>query len=511
MILKQRTAALLLALPASLLAQSDAVPLGEGPWLFDNLEEQPIRVSVLARGLNEPFDMVFLPATGSATQPLGELLISERHQATIRHYKDGVLLPQPALDLGDNDSVDQLLDLALHPDFAANGYLYFTWIKRAPHPDGTDAYWATTALSRAHWDGTRLLDQTLLFEARAWSDTAVGASSRLQFLPDGTLLLGVSHRLEWAESQDPGSHLGKILRLNDDATVPPDNPYVGMEGALPEIYVVGVRSVRDLTIHPVSDAVWELENGPQGGDEVNILQAGRNYGWPLDARPLPSGNPQEGSEFFSPLPWVENSERPELAWQPSIRAASLMFYDGERFPQWQNNLFVGATLMGSVPGTGHLQRVVFNENGEARREMLLRELQQGIGTVAQGPDDLIYLLTDSAEAALLRLEPVDAVGLSTQEDGVELNTLLAFAASDCAACHRTASALVGPSYTAIAERYADNEENRTLLVERIIQGGAGVWGEVPMTPHALDTAIALSMVESILALGTGQESSAAVP
>lgn len=168
--------------------------------------------------------------------------------------------------------------------------------------------------------------------------------------------------------------------------------------------------------------------------------------------------------------------------------------------------------MGSVPGTGHLQRVVFNENGEARREMLLRELQQGIRMVAQGPDDLIYLLTDSADAALLRLEPVNELSSSMQEEGLELNTLAAFAASDCAACHRTASALAGPSYTAIAERYADNEENRAVLVERIIQGGSGVWGEVPMTPHAaLDTAIALSMVESILALGAAPEGSAAGP
>ena len=241
--------------------------------------------------------------------------------------------------------------------------------------------------------------------------------------------------------------------------------------------------------------IWELENGPQGGDEVNILQPGANYGWPIATY----GRDYDGT-YFNPLPWVEGTERPTVAWLPSITVAGMSFYTGTRFPKWQGNLFVTSMIKGRVPGTGHLERVVFNENGEVQREELLNGLRQRIRYVVQGPDELLYLLTDHSQGALLRVEPLDVEVQPAALDG--LNATEAFAAADCAGCHRMNEALVGPAYQDIAARYALNDANLDLLAGRVRTGGGGAWGEVPMTPHpALTLEQARAMVRAILELG----------
>jgi aldose sugar dehydrogenase len=476
-------------------AQFEGPALGAGPWIFDNFEEADVRLSVVARGLANPFGMVFLPGTTSADNPLGDLLISERNLGRVRHFKDGVLLADPVADFKSVWSMEQVFDLVLHPRFAENGFIYFTWIQTQPRPDGSSGYYATTMLSRARWNGEQLVDPQIVFEAQAWSRNVGGASSRMHFLEDGTLLFGVSHRIDLEAPQRLDSHIGKILRLNDDGTVPQDNPFIGVEGALPEIYAWGIRSVMDFATHPQTGEVWELENGAQGGDEVNILRAGNNYGWPIATY----GRDYDGT-LFHPQPWVEGTEPPELAWLPSITVASMHFYTGEIFANWKNNLFVTSMIVGRVPGTGHLQRVVFNENGEIRREQLFNSLKQRIRYVTQGPDDLIYLLTDHRDGVLLRLEPASSAA-AVSSAGEELNNLASFAASDCAACHRTDGAVVGPSYRAIAERYDNTEANIEALAARIVQGGAGAWGEVPMNPHpGLDAGTVRDMVLRILSL-----------
>lgn len=491
-------------------AQFEGPSLGSGPWILQSFEQDYIRVSILARGLDHPFGLAMLPGSATASNGFGDALISER-TGKVKLYKNGSLVDAVVADLTTVFPLEQLFDLKLHPRFAENGFVYFTYIKTAPNPDGSSNYWVTTALGRGRFDGTHLVDLRDVYVADAWSRNFGGASSRMHFLADGTLLLGVSHRIDTEAPQRLDSHIGKILRLNDDGTVPRDNPYIGVEGALPEIYNWGIRSAMDFATHPVTGEVWELENGPQGGDEVNILKPGANYGWPVATY----GRDYTG-ERFSPQPWVEGTELPEVFWVPSITVAGMSFYTGAKFPNWQGNLFVTSMIRGRIPGTGHLQRVVFNENGEVRREMLLTELQQRIRYVQQGPDDLLYLLTDHSDGALLRIEPATlaefsvwslaqgnafTVAVNQAQEPDPLNDTELFANQDCRVCHRTNVNLVGPSYSNIAGRYDATAANLDFLVSRIIEGGEGVWGETPMTPHPnLDPATARALAERIIGL-----------
>ena len=212
--------------------------------------------------------------------------------------------------------------------------------------------------------------------------------------------MGVSHRCDEQAPQRLDSHIGKILRLKDDGSAAADNPFIAVEGALPEIFNWGIRSSMDFVTHPETGAIWELQNGPQGGDEVNILQPGANYGWPAAT----FGRDYDGTRF-SPTPWIEETELPVVFWVPSITVAGLTFYTGDKFPQWKGNLFVTSMIQGRIPGTGHLERVVFNEEGEVRREQLLNELHQRIRYVVQGPDGFLYLLSDEDDGKVLRVRP----------------------------------------------------------------------------------------------------------
>lgn len=497
-------------------AQFEGPALGAGPWVMESSEEDFIKVSVVARGFDHPFGFVILPGTATAENPLGDMLISER-TGKVKLLKDGELSVDIVADLTTIFPLEQLFDLKLHPDFAQNQFIYFTYIKTAPHPDGPNAdgsarYWVTTALGRGRFDGQHLIDlQDVYVAEEAWSSNFGGASSRLHFMADGTLLFGVSHRVDEDKPQRLDTHIGKILRLNADGTTPTDNPFIGVEGALPEIYTWGNRSVMDFTVHPVTGEVWEIENGPQGGDEVNIIKPGTNYGWPIAT----FGRDYDGTRF-SPQPWVEGTELPEVFWVPSITVAGMTFYTGGKFPNWQGNLFVTSMIQGRIPGTGHLERVVFNEQGEIRRERLLTELQQRIRYVQPGPDELLYLLTDHSDGVLLRLEPAsaeeftewsiangDALIAARIDAPDPLNETALFAAQDCKACHHTSTNLLGPSYVNIAGRYSLTDANLDFLTTRIIEGGEGVWGETPMTPHpALSPDTARDMSAQILGLAT---------
>jgi aldose sugar dehydrogenase len=483
-------------------------PLGTGPWVFDTFEQEHVGVSVVARTLDHPFGLVFLPGTTSKANPLGDLLISER-TGKVRFLKNGQLQTDIVADLSNVLPMEQLFDLKLHPQYTKNQWVYFTYIKTGPNPNGSKDYWVTTALARGRFDGQHLVDVKDVYVADAWSSNIGGASSRLQFLADGTLLLGVSHRIDTIAPQKLDNHIGKILRLNDDGTTPTDNPFIGVEGARPEIYTWGNRSVMDFTTHPVTGAVWEVENGPQGGDEVNILKPGANFGWPIATY----GRDYDGKRF-SPQPWVEGTDLPEVFWVPSITVASLHFYTGDKFPKWKNNLLVGSMIVGRIPGTGHVERVVFNEEGEVRREELFKSLKQRIRYIAQGPDDLIYLLTDDADGALLRLEPLSTEAAATIISTITSTTAATatiaptaaeepalFPGTDCAACHRTTLNVVGPSFTNIAKRYDTTNAIVALLADRIIKGGSGQWGDAPMSPHPDLTAdTAKAMARTILAL-----------
>jgi len=379
---------------ASILAQQNANVLGSGPWTYNTSERNTrIRVSVVTKGLSHPWSMVWLPD--------GSMLITER-QGRLRIFRNGSLDPEPIAGVPKVQAggTSGLLDITLHPKFATNGWVYLAYNKSGPKPDGSQGSVYTTALARGRFDGKALVDVKEIFLAEPWAALSGGDASRLVFAADGTLFMSSSHHRDEKAPQDPNSDIGKILRLNDDGSVPKDNPFVGRAGYRPEIYSIGHRTVLGLAIHPTTGALWETENGPQGGDEVNIIQPGKNYGWPL----VTYGHDYDGTPLHE-RPMPANMVLPTIFWVPSITTSGLAFYTGDKFPAWKNNLFVGSMTVGRIGGTGHIERVVFNDKGEQRRESLLVDLHQRIRDVRQGPDGFLYLLTDEEAGALLRIEP----------------------------------------------------------------------------------------------------------
>jgi glucose/arabinose dehydrogenase len=369
-------------------------PLGSGPWVIDTYSPASrIRVSVVASGIVHAWGMAFLPG--------GDVLVAER-RGTLRIIRNGTLDPQPVPGIPPvaEASSGGLMDIALHPQFATNRWVYFTYAKGGePRPAGTQ-YYATTALGRGRFDGKALTDVEDVFVANAWSTAPGGHGTRILFDGDNIIYFAQPHRRELERAQNTTDHVGTLLRLHADGTVPRDNPFVDRPGYLPEIYSYGHRVIEGLAFHPETRDLWATEHGPQGGDELNRIVPGGNYGWPL----VTYGRDYDGTRV-SDRPWREGLIAPELFWVPSIATSGMMFYTGDRFPGWKGHLFVGALMEGRMPGTGHIQRIVFNENGEQRRESLLRELKQRVRDVKQGPDGLIYVLTEEENGALLKIEP----------------------------------------------------------------------------------------------------------
>lgn len=361
----------------------------DGPWLLETSERNTrVTVSVFTSGLERPWSIAFLPT--------GEILVTER-PGRLRVIRDGRLDPDPVAGIPDvsAEQLGGLLDIALHPDFARNQLVYLTYSKEVE-------YGFTTALARGRWDGRALRDTEDVFVADAPGGDRV-AGSRLTFAPDGTLYMTVGGAGAPGDerAQDLGNDAGKILRLNDDGTIPEDNPFVGRKGAKPEIYSWGHRNPLGLFVHPVTGALWASEQGPQGGDEVNIIRSGRNYGWPI----VTYGRDYDGRPVGD-QPWREDMEAPEIFWVPSIATTGGTFYTGNQFPAWQGNLFVGGMTEARIAQTGQVERIVFNDNGEIRRESLLREFRKRIRDIRQGLDGLLYVLTDEPEGMILRIAPV---------------------------------------------------------------------------------------------------------
>ena len=372
-------------------------PLGPGPWVFDTGERTRIRVVKVADGLVNPWSMLWLPD--------GNMLVTER-PGRLRIIRNGVLDPTPIAGVPKVHAVrlTGFMDIALHPRFAENRLLYFTYSK--PREDGLLA----TTVARGRFDGTTLSDVKDLFVAEPWWRGTGGSAARILFGPDGMLYMTTgSNGEQVTEGQDTTIHRGKILRLRDDGTVPADNPFVGKAGFQPQIYSYGHRNSLGLIVHPVTGELWNSEMGPNGGDEINVIQAGKNYGWPVVSMGRSYPGPWQGKFEGAGM------EGPLVYWMPSISVSGLMIYTGDRFPNWKNNAFVGAMRYGEIAGTGHLQRIVFNDKmEEIRREMLLLPLQQRVRDVKQGPDGYIYLLTEENPGALLRIEPADAAAPSTR-------------------------------------------------------------------------------------------------
>ncbi len=361
-------------------------PLGNGPFVFDTAEQHKIRVTVVSKALEHPWSIAFLPDGG--------MLVTER-PGRLRVVRDGVLDPKPisGIPVVRTKGNGGLMDIALHPRFAENHLVYFTYTKPVEKDRGAP----TVARGRLDGGGLAEVRDIVVTDAR---DGTGGLSARIAFGRDGMLYFASGGNVERV-SQDPNSLRGKILRVRDDGSTPPDNPFVGRAGYRPEIYTLGHRNSLALMVHPETGALWNNENGPNGGDEINIILPGRNYGWPVVSF---------GREYTGPRvsehPTQEGMESPILVWIPSIAVAGMTVYTGDRFPKWKGNVFVGSMRTGEIAGTGHLERIVFNaKTEELRRETLLGELRQRIREVRQGPDGYLYLLTDEDQGALLRIEP----------------------------------------------------------------------------------------------------------
>ena len=360
-------------------------PLPEAPVRYETAEGQNIRVSVLARGFTNGWSMAFVSDD--------TILVAERG-GQIKVVRNGVVDPQPVT--GAPAARGQGLsgmDLALHPNFERNHAVYISYTKPL------DEKRTTLAVARAVWDGKGLREATDIFVGEG------GGGGPIVFGGDGMLYVasggggggGVPNATQLLNNIG-----GKILRLTDTGSVPKDNPFVGRADARPEIFTMGHRNTLRMAMHPATGAIWQVENGPNGGDEANILVPGANYGWPIVSLGRTYAGPWQGP--FS----KEGFRDATVLWIPSIAVSSIAFYTGDRLPKWKGDVFVGGMRYGEIPGTGQLHRILINKNlEELRREPLLVDLRRRIRDVKQGRDGLLYVLTDGEEGAILKIEPAD--------------------------------------------------------------------------------------------------------
>jgi aldose sugar dehydrogenase len=342
-------------------------------------EQARVRVVTLTNALVQPWALAFMPG--------GDILITER-AGRLRLVHDGRLEPAGigGIPPVDTRTQDGLMDLALHPHFAQNHTIYFTYSKPGTLGD-------TTTLASARLDGPAVAEVHDLFVADAWSTAGGNSGSRIAFGLDGTIYMTVGERHEQKPAQDLRTHKGKIVRLNDDGTVPADNPFAGRTDVRPEIFASGVRNPQGLFIDPATGTIWEHEHGPRGGDELNIIERGHNYGWPA----ITYGINYNGT-IISKDTARQGMDQPVTYWVPSISPSGLTIYSGDRFSAWRGNVFLGA-----LSGLDLRRLEIVNRHVIHQETIVLSGGPRRIRDVRQGPDGLLYVLTEFG--ALLRLEP----------------------------------------------------------------------------------------------------------
>ena len=395
------------------LAVTTAAPESKARQSAPTLTQRPDTAQVLntlagqvrvvpIKGLVYPWALAFLPN--------GDILVTEQNRDTLRLIRGGVLDPTPITGLPPGITSQRRdtagVDVTLHPEFSDNRLVYVAFWKPKPGEE----HLRTAVVVRARLEGYQLADVHEIFESVSWTDGP--SAARIIFGPDRKLYVAIGApgfkeslgETSWA--QDPAHHGGKILRLNEDGTVPGDNPFVGRPGYRPEIFALGIRNAIGLAFHPQTGELWETENGPQGGDEINVIRPGLNYGWPLITYGRAYSSDPDGVRSGLPPPTVQpptaapDMEQPFTYYKPSIAISGMVFYTGDQFPEWKGDLFAGG-LAGM-----QLSRVMFNAQGlESRRETLLPELRQRIRDVKQGPDGNLYVTTDMQDGAVLRIEP----------------------------------------------------------------------------------------------------------
>src|SRR6056297_478573 len=344
-------------------------------------QEHDLRIVEIVKGLEHPWSLAFLPD--------GDLLVTER-PGRLRLIRGGRLLPEPVAGLPSVAARGQggLLDVALHPEFAENRWIYWSYSGAGTGGIGTE-------VARGKLIDDRLQEVEVLFVMQPKSEGGRHFGSRLVFDRQGYLFITLGDRGERDRAQQPGDHAGSVIRLHDDGRVPEDNPFVGREGWQPEIYSFGHRNLQGAALHPETGMLWTHEHGPQGGDEVNIIRAGVNYGWPVITY---------GTNYVLGTQIGEGTRKVGMAqpihyWVPSIAPSGMDFYTGDKFSNWQGDLLVGALK------DRMLVRLSLEGEKVVGEERFLKNVLGRIRAVQQGPDGFVYLLTDEDDGVLVRLEP----------------------------------------------------------------------------------------------------------
>ncbi len=354
-------------------AQTDAPPA----------PQSDVMVETVAEGLIHPWAIAFLPD--------GRMLVTERPgRMRLANMEGQVTAPIEGVPKVFAQGQGGLLDVALAPDFQSSGTIYFSYAE--PREGGRNG----TAVARARLvegdDRPRLEDVQIIFRQQPSYRADVHFGSRIVVAPDGKLFITLGERFQMQYAQDLSRHWGKVVRINPDGSVPEDNPFVGREGARPEIWSYGHRNPQAAGLHPETGELWIVDHGPRGGDEVNVVRKGLNYGWPV----INYGRHYSGQDIPEKR---EGMEQPLYYWDPSIAPSGMTFYTADRAPQWRGNLFVGA-LAGR-----HLARLVLDGEEVTAEEQLLKDLNERIRDVRQGPDGAIYVATDSPNGRILRVTP----------------------------------------------------------------------------------------------------------
>ncbi len=339
------------------------------------------QVESVASGLSHPWGLAFLPG--------GDVLVTER-TGNLRLIRSGQLLDQPVGGLPTIEEYGQggLLGITLHPRFESNRWIYLSYAG-----EGNGGY--STEVLRARLEGMQLDEVRLIFQAQPKTGGGNHFGSRLVFARDGTLFISLGERGERSAAQYLGDHRGSLIRVNDDGSVPEDNPFVGWARVRPEIYTYGNRNMQGMALNPFSGEIWAHEHGPQGGDEVNIMRSGTNYGWPIITYGVNYGIGTKIGEGTH----KEGMAQPIHKWVPSIAPSGMTFYSGEKFPNWKGDLFVGSLKFGL------LVRLDVEGNRITNEERMLDNAYGRIRDVVQGPDGHLYLLTDERDGQLLKLTP----------------------------------------------------------------------------------------------------------
>ena len=362
-----------------------AAPVLAQPTDVMSSEKTKFKVETMAAGLENPWAIAFLPD--------GRKLITERPGKLRLLEKDGKLSEVPGVPEVAAVGQGGFLDVALAPDFEKSRRIYFTFAEPRGIVNGT-----AVAHARLAGEGgkSKLEDVTVIFRMEPGRGGGFHFGSRLAFAPDGNLFVTLGERNAMQPAQDLTGHLGKVVRIAPDGSVPKDNPFVKREDVRPEIWSYGHRNPQGAAIHPVSGKLWINEHGARGGDEINIPEAGKNYGWPV----ISYGRHYSGAKIGEGT-HKEGMEQPIHYWDPSIGPSGMAFYTGDAFPAWKGNLFIGAMPL------RHLQRLELDGEKVVQEERLLIGLGERIRDVRQAPDGTIWVLTDGRSGRALRLSPAD--------------------------------------------------------------------------------------------------------